>query len=115
MPPRTKVVFRAIGYTFVGVAIVGFALEVTLKVLEGKSLERYRSGTMIEWSYGAALVAILALASAAIVAVMVRVGRSVMERREFKRLARAHGALSLNESSDTLSSPNKSLERTREG
>jgi hypothetical protein len=46
---------------------------------------------------------------------MVRVGRSVMERREFKRLARAHGGLSLSEGSGNLSSPNKSLERTRGG
>ena len=103
-----------VGYTFVGVAIFGFALEVALKVLDGKSLETYRSGTMIEWTYAAALVAIIALAFAAIVAVVVRVGRSVMERREFKRLARVHGGSAIGEASDTLSSPNKSLERTRD-
>jgi hypothetical protein len=111
--PRSKTFLRVVGYTFVGIAIFGFALEVALKVLGGKSLETYRSGTMIEWSYGAALVTIITLAFAGIVAVMVRVGRSVLEHREFKRLARAHGGSSIGEGGGTLSSPNKSLERSR--
>ena len=114
MALRGKVVLQAVGYTLVGLTFLGFALKVTLKVLDGKSLETYRSAKMIQWSYGAALVAIIALVLAAIVAAIMRVGRSMIESREVKRLAQTHGGSPIAEVGDTMPSPNKSLERTRD-
>ncbi len=113
MELRRKLILRVVGFTFVVVAVLGFALEVALKVLGGKSLETYLSGTMIEWSYGAALVTIIALALAALVAGLVRVGHFVMERREIKRLAQQHGVPSIAPNGGDPLSPDKSLDRTR--
>ena len=88
MTLRRKVFFQVVGFTLVGIAILGFGLRLVSKVRDGHALETYRSGTLIEWSYGAALVAFAVLAVALIVGGAMRVAAVVMERREIKRLAR---------------------------
>jgi hypothetical protein len=55
-----KVVLRAVGYTLVGLAILAFVLYLVSKVMAGQSTETYYSGTMIRWSYGAALAMFVA-------------------------------------------------------
>jgi hypothetical protein len=89
MALRSKVYFRVVGFTLVGIGLLGFGLRLISKVRDGHALETYRSGTMIEWSYGAALVAFAVLGVAAIIGGAMRIAGIVMERREIKRLARS--------------------------
>jgi hypothetical protein len=84
--PRSKTIFRVAGFSLGATAILGFALELILKVRDGHSLETYRSGNLVEWSYGAALVTLIVLGAAALVAGLVRVAGWMRARRELKRL-----------------------------
>jgi hypothetical protein len=97
MALRSKVVFRAVGYALVAIAILGFTLRLISKVATGHSLETYRSGTLVQWSYGAALVALVVLAFAVIVALSIRGISWLRTRRELNRLAQAHGKLGSNQ------------------
>jgi len=89
---RRKVFFRVVGLTLVGIGLMGFGLRLISKVRDGHALETYRSGTLIEWSYGAALVTFAVLGVAAIVGGAIRIAGVVMERREIKRLARSRAS-----------------------
>jgi hypothetical protein len=91
MALRGKLVVRTIGYTLVGLAILNFAAFLVLKVMDGQSLETYHSGTMVRWSYGAALATFVALACAAVVAGLIRFASWFRTRRELARLAQIHG------------------------
>ena len=91
MALRRKLVFRAVGWTLVAIAILGFALQLISKVAAGQSLETYRSGTLVQWSYGAALTALAVLVGAIIVAMSIRCISWFRTRRELSRLAQAHG------------------------
>ena len=88
-----KVVVRAVGYALVGLAILAFGSRLVLKVMDGQSLDAYYSGTLVRWSYGAALVALIALACAALVAGGIRLVLWFRTRRELARLAQAHRKL----------------------
>jgi hypothetical protein len=88
--PRSKAIFRAAGYSLVAIAILSFALRLILKVREGHSLDTYRSGTLVEWSYGAALVTLIVLMAAGLAAGLVRVAGWMRERRELRRLVEAN-------------------------
>jgi hypothetical protein len=90
VPPRSKIIFRVAGFSLGAIAILGFALELILKVRDGHSLETYRSGNLVEWSYGAALVTLIVLAATALVAGLVRVAGRMRERRERRRLVEAN-------------------------
>jgi len=93
---RQNVVFRAVGYALAAIAILGFTLRLILKVATGHSLETYRSGTLVQWSYGAALAALVVLACAAVVALSIRGISWFRTRRELNRLAQANGKLGPN-------------------
>ena len=93
MALRGKVVVRAVGYTLVGLAILAFGSRLVLKVMDGQSLETYYSGTLVRWSYGAALVALIALACAALVAGGIRLASWLRTRRELARLAQTPSKL----------------------
>jgi hypothetical protein len=112
---REKVVLRAVGYTLVALSILTFALYLVLKVMSGQSTEAYYSGTMVRWSYGAALATFAALAFAAAVAGIMRFALWFRIHREITRLAKARGNAGSNHGSSSPTSPNKSFERTREG
>ena len=62
MSLRENRAFRTIGYVLFALAILGFTLHVVFKVLTGDSLEPYRSGTLVQWTYGGALVVLLIVA-----------------------------------------------------
>jgi len=111
---RDKVILRAVGYTLVGLSMLAFAAFLVLKVMGGHSLEVYRSGTMVRWSYGAALTTFVALACAAVLAGVIRFVSWFRTRRELARLAQVHGGRAPIKSSRQATSPNTSLERTRE-
>ena len=93
MALRGKVVVRAVGYTLVGLAILAFGSRLVLKVMDGQSLETYYSGTLVRWSYGAALVALIALACAALVAGGILLASWLRTRRELARLAQTPSKL----------------------
>lgn len=90
MALREKVVIRAVGYTLVAVAILTFAAYLILKVQAGQSTETYHSGTMVRWSYGAALATFVALGFAAAIAGAIRFVSWFRIRRELSRLARVN-------------------------
>jgi hypothetical protein len=94
---RRKVFFRAVGLTLAGIAILGFALRLVLKVTSGNSLETYRSGKLVQWSYGAALTALVVLVGAVLVALAIRGISWLRTRREIHRLAQAHAKPSPNQ------------------
>jgi hypothetical protein len=85
--PRGKLALRIIGFALGAMAFLAFVLRLILKVREGRSLETYRSGTLIEWSYGSALVTLIVLGAAALIAGLWRAVHSYRERRELSRLA----------------------------
>ena len=91
MAPRRKLVFRAVGGTLVAIAILGLVLRLISKVAAGQSLDTYRSGTLVQWTYGAALTALAVLVGAVIVALSIRCISWFRTRRELSRLAQAHG------------------------
>ena len=62
MSLRESKVFRAVGYSCFALAIAGFALHVLHKVLTGNAHETYRSGTLIQWTYGGALIVLIIMA-----------------------------------------------------
>jgi hypothetical protein len=115
VPLRDKVVLRTVGYILSGLAILTFAAYVVSKVLAGESAETYHSGTMVRWSYGAALATFVALAFAAAVAGIVRFASWFRIRREITRLAKARDSAGPNQGGGGSASPDTSLERTREG
>ena len=93
MALRHKVVLHAVGYTLVVLALIAFSLRLILKVNSGQALETYRSGTQVQWSYGGALAALVALGVAVVVALAVRGFVWLRARREIRRLSYAHGKL----------------------
>ena len=93
MALRDKVVFRAVGYTLVGLGILAFAVYLLSKVMAGQSAETYHSGTMVRWSYGAAFGTCVALAFAAAMAGIIRFASWFRIRREISRLAKARSSV----------------------
>jgi hypothetical protein len=84
---RGKVVLRVVGFALAGLAILGFAFRVVLKVMDGHELDTYRSGKLVQWNYSAAFVTLVVLASAVLVAGAIRLAAWFRERRELSRLA----------------------------
>jgi hypothetical protein len=111
---RNRGVFRVAGYTLVGIALVAFASRVAWMALNGYSLNTFHSGRMIQWTFGAAFIALAALVFAGIVAGVVRVASWLKWRYEFTKFERAHRRINHSSMPRDASSPNKSLERTRE-
>ena len=62
MTARINKRLRVTGYVVVGLALAGFALRVLFKVVSGDSLETYRSATLVQWTYGGALIVLAILA-----------------------------------------------------
>ena len=91
MALRRKVALHAVGYTLVALALLAFASRVILKINAGQSLETYHSGKLVQWTYGGALVALVALIGAAVVAIAIRCVSSFRTSRELRRLAQSHG------------------------
>jgi hypothetical protein len=111
---RNKVVLRTVGYTLAAVAVLTFAAYVVLKVQAGQSADTYYSGTMKRWNYGAALAGLVALAVAAAVAWIARFASWFRTNREIRRLAKDRSTVGANNGHLESTSPNTSLERTRE-
>jgi hypothetical protein len=65
---RDHKVVGIIGYFLVGLSLLSFAARVTFKVATGHSLETYYSGTMIQWTYGAAFITLVVGVLAVVVA-----------------------------------------------
>ena len=63
---------RVIGYVFVGLAIVGFAVRVLFEVLSGNSLGTYRSVTLVQWTYSGALIVLIMVALVGIVGLVAK-------------------------------------------
>jgi hypothetical protein len=110
---RRKAVLLAVGYTLVAATTLTFATYLVLKVLGGQALETYDSGKAVRWSYGGALVGLVALLSAATVACVIRLVSWFRTRRELALLAHTQGKSRSSGGSRDATSPNKSLERTR--
>ena len=91
MALRSKAVLLVVGYTLVAVTTLTFATYLVLKVLGGQALETYDSGKMVRWSYGGALVGLVALLGAAAVAGVIRLVSWFRTRRELARLAHTQG------------------------
>jgi hypothetical protein len=56
---RDHKVFGTVGYALIGLSVVSFGAFATLKVFTRHSLQTYYSGTLIQWTYGGAFVAIV--------------------------------------------------------
>jgi hypothetical protein len=69
---RDRRVFRWVAYTAAGLTLLGFALRVIQKVLDGGWLETYRSARLIPWTYGSSFVLLIFLIVAALVAGIIR-------------------------------------------
>jgi hypothetical protein len=69
---RDRRVFRWTAYTLAALTLLGFALRVVQKALDGHWLETYRSARLIPWSYGSAFVMLIFVTLAALVAEIIR-------------------------------------------
>jgi hypothetical protein len=54
--------FRAIGWILFGLAALSGIAHISRNALTGSESERYYSGTLVSWTYGAAFIAICAAA-----------------------------------------------------
>ncbi len=108
MALRDKKFFRAVGYALAGTTMLAFAVYLVLKVKAGQSADTYHSGTMIRWSYGAALGAFGAFALAAAAAWLIRFASWFRFQRELKRVANTRGSAGSIQGSLGSSSPNTS-------
>jgi len=60
---RDHRVLYVIGYTLSGLAVASFCLNVIFKVWSGHPLDTYHSVTLVQWTYGGALIVLVLAAS----------------------------------------------------
>lgn len=68
--------FPIAGFTLIGLAVASFAVEVSERVVSGRGLDTYFSGTGVKWNYIAALVMLVV----AVVSMVVAVGLRLLNR-----------------------------------
>jgi hypothetical protein len=115
MRSRRRNALRIIGFGLVGLALLSFAVRIAERVLTGHGLDTYHSGKLVSWNYGSAFVTLLfvtSIGAALGIAWLVRVWR---HRSSFTRGLPNSPSSKHKLVSNDFPSPNKSLERTREG